>query len=100
MTSEQNTQAEQDLRGYRVLRGAINVGDYIRIANANPSMCEQWWKVTSIEETKIGHATRVNLVNAIGGFRTGYALNSWDRIIRHPYSQKRANPANYVPLED
>ena len=95
------TTAQDTLRGFRILRGAVRVGDYIRIANANPSMRDQWWKVTArTDAPRPGAADRVDLRNAAGGTRDGYTLNPSDKIVRHPYSQKLADPANYLPLED
>lgn len=81
-----------NLDGYRILRGAINVGDYIRISNGNASMRDEWWKVTGRTPASApGQPDRVDLINAAGGTRTGYALNQWDKIIRHPYSQRHPN---------
>jgi hypothetical protein len=79
------------LDGYRILRGAINVGDFIRIASGNATMRDQWWKVTAFSRaTKPSQPDRVDLINAAGGERSAYPLQSWDKIIRHPYSQRRA----------
>lgn len=79
------------LDGFRILRSAINVGDFIRISNGNVSMRDQWWKVVAyVRATEAGRADRVDLINAAGGIRTAYPLNAWDKITRHPYSQKRA----------
>lgn len=80
-----------ELDGTRILRGAINIGDFIRIANGNASMREQWWRVISRSPaTGPGRPDHVDLINAEGGERANFALEAWHKIVRHPYSQRRA----------
>lgn len=94
------TKTRDPLQGYRILRGSVNVGDYIRFASGNPSMREQWRKVASLTPAAhLGGSDMAELVNAAGHARL-VGLKASDKIVRHPYSQKLADPANYLPLED
>lgn len=71
--------------GTRITSGAVRVGDFIRFAGHKipEAQSMEWWKVTDLR------GWVVDIVNARGAQRAR-TMQNWDKIYRHPYSQKRA----------
>jgi hypothetical protein len=69
--------------GFRITSGAVRVGDFIRFGGHGVNRADVWWKVLS----RAGAV--VELINAAGQRRTR-AMQNWDKIYRHAYSQKHS----------
>lgn len=71
--------------GTRISQFSVRVGDYVRIVGhmIQKRYGDQWWKVTAIE------GKRLALINA-DGMVSSFTPSQYDRVIRHPYSQKQA----------
>lgn len=71
--------------GTRISQFSVRIGDYVRIMShmIQRRYSDQWWKVTDIK------GKRLSLINADGAVAS-FTPSQYDRVIRHPYSQKQA----------